>query len=88
MGRNAETRKTRKVPRNFSPRAVYSEATKINMKTLLSLLSTIVLIAGAISLDAYRLDAGDCVMAAMVAVLFGLALTDCGRSPRLQPRLR
>jgi len=67
---------------------VYSEATKIHMKTLLSLLSTLVLILGAISLDAYRLDLGNCAMAAMVAVMFGMALTDGGRAPRLQARRR
>jgi hypothetical protein len=58
------------------------------MKTLLSILSTLVLITGAISLDAYRLDFGSCAMAAMVAVMFGLALNDGRRAPRLQPRLR
>jgi hypothetical protein len=67
---------------------VFLEATKINMKTLLSILSTTVLIIGAISLDAYRLDIGDCAMVAMVAVMFGLALNDGSRAPRLQQRLR
>jgi hypothetical protein len=67
---------------------VFSEATKINMKTLLSVLSTTVLIIGTISLDASRLDFGNCAMAAMVAVMFGLALNDGSRAPRLQRPVR
>lgn len=58
------------------------------MKTLLSILSTLVLIIGAISLDAFRFDFASCAMAAMVAVMFSLALNDGSRAPRLQERLR
>jgi len=54
------------------------------MKTLLSVLFVLVLIVGAISADAYRLDFADWFVAAMVAAMFGLALND-RRSP-VRPR--
>jgi hypothetical protein len=40
----------------------------------------------AISLDAYPLDAGAWLTAAMVAALFGFAVNDTRRSVRLVPR--
>ena len=57
-------------PRNFSPAPVFLEATAtIIMKTLLSILSILALTVTAISLDAYPLDAGAWLTAAMVAPL-------------------
>jgi hypothetical protein len=61
-------------------------ASIINMKTLLSILSILVLTVTAISLDAYPLDAGAWLTAAMVAALFGLALNDSQRAVRHSPR--
>jgi hypothetical protein len=46
------------------------------MKTLFSLVSILALTAGAITLDAYRLDAVDLFFATAVAVLFAFALND------------
>ncbi|MFA5057206.1 MAG: hypothetical protein WC485_03765 [Opitutaceae bacterium] len=51
------------------------------MKTLFSILFTLMLTVAAISTDAYRPDGGDWFTAAAVAVLFGFALND-GRRPR------
>jgi hypothetical protein len=58
------------------------------MKTLLSILSILVLIATAILLDANRLDASGWFAALTVAALFGLALNDTPRYGRLFPRCR
>jgi hypothetical protein len=52
------------------------------MKTLLSILSILVLTAAAMSLDTYRLDVGDWYMAALVAGLFGFALNDARQTRR------
>ena len=54
--------------------------TNIIMKTLLSTLSILALTVAAISLDAYPLDGGTWLTAAMVAALFGLALNDSPRA--------
>jgi len=68
---------------NFSGGAGFLGATAIiTMKTLLSILSILLLTAAAMSLDTYRLDAGDWSMAAIVAVLFGFALNDVRRRER------
>ncbi|HUL53268.1 MAG TPA: hypothetical protein VLT83_07660 [Opitutaceae bacterium] len=50
------------------------------MKTLFSTLSIFALTLAATSLDAYPLDGGTWLTAAMVAALFGLALNDSRRS--------
>ena len=50
------------------------------MKTLLAILSILVLTLAAIALDAYRLDIGDWFVAVTVAAMFGLALNDSHRS--------
>ncbi len=52
------------------------------MKTLLSIGSILLLMAATMSLDSSPLDAGDWVMAALVAVLFGFALNDVRRTDR------
>ena len=51
------------------------------MKTILSLFTTLALIIGAASLDAYRLDAGLLFSALAVAALFAFALNDVRRPP-------
>ena len=51
------------------------------MKTILSLFTTLTLIIGAASLDAYRLDAGLLFSALAVAALFAFALNDVRRPP-------
>jgi hypothetical protein len=56
------------------------------MKTLISTLSILALTLTAISLDAYPLDAGTWLTAAMVAALFGLALNDSRPSVRCAAR--
>ena len=56
------------------------------MKTLLSLLSILTLALGILALGTLRLDFGDGAMAAMTAVMFGLALTDGRPARRLAPR--
>ena len=56
------------------------------MKTLLSILSIFTLTMAAISLDAYALDGGAWLTAAMVAALFGLALNDRRPSARYAAR--
>jgi hypothetical protein len=62
---------------------VFLEATAtITMKTLLSILSILVLTITAISVDAYPLDAGAWLTAAIVAALFGFALNDSRRPAR------
>ena len=50
------------------------------MKTLVSTLSIFALTLAATSLDAYPLDGGTWLTAAMVAALFGLALNDSRRA--------
>ena len=66
---------------------MFLEATStIIMKTLLSVLSILVLTITAISVDAYPLDAGAWLTAAMVAALFGFALNDTRRPARLSPQ--
>jgi len=52
------------------------------MKTLLSIGSILLLTVAAMSLDASALDAGDWLMAALVAALFGFALNDVRRCDR------
>ncbi|MDD2765463.1 MAG: hypothetical protein PHE83_15990 [Opitutaceae bacterium] len=52
------------------------------MKTLLSLLSVLLLIVAAVSLDAYQLDAGILFSALTVAALFAFALNDNRRLRR------
>ncbi|MFA5057205.1 MAG: hypothetical protein WC485_03760 [Opitutaceae bacterium] len=54
------------------------------MKTLLSLLSVLLLIVAAVSLDAYQLDAGILSAALTAALLFAFALND---NRRLRPPL-
>ena len=56
------------------------------MKTLISTLSILALTLTAISIDAYPLDAGTWLTAAMVAALFGLALNDSRRPAGLALR--
>ena len=53
------------------------------MKTLLSLLSILVLLMAAISLDAYQLDAGVVFSAVAVTALFAIALNDSRRPERI-----
>ena len=66
---------------------MFLEATStINMKTLLSIIFILVLTITAISVDAYPLDAGAWLTAAMVAALFGFALNDTRRPARLSPQ--
>ncbi len=52
------------------------------MKTLLSIAAVLLLTVAAMSLDASALDAGDWLMAGLVAALFGFALNDVRRRDR------
>ncbi len=46
------------------------------MKTLVTILSVLALVLGAVAFDAWHLDFGTVFMAAAVAAMFGLALHD------------
>lgn len=56
------------------------------MKTLLSLVATLVLLTAIVSLDAYRLDADVLFFAVAVAGLFGFAINDSPPPLRLTRR--
>jgi hypothetical protein len=56
------------------------------MKTLISTLSILALTVAAIALDAYPLDGGAWLTAAIVATLFGFALNDSPRAIGLARR--
>ena len=58
------------------------------MKTILSILFILTLLAGTTLADAARLDLSDWFIVAMVAALFGLALNDHGRPARLRHAAR
>ncbi len=57
------------------------------MKTLFSILFILGLIVGAIAADAYHPDFADWFAAAMVAVMFGLALNDRRGPARVRPQV-
>ncbi len=58
----------------------------MTMKTIFSILSVLALIVGAIAADAYHPDFADWSVAAMVAVMFGLALNDRRAPARVRPQ--
>jgi len=58
------------------------------MKTILSILSILVVLLGTTLADAGRPDLSDWFVVAMVAALFGLAMNDHGRPARLRAAAR
>ena len=59
----------------------------MNMKAFLSILSLLALAFGALALGTFQLDFGDCALAAMAAVMFGLAALDGAPAPRAARQL-